>query len=192
VVSRDGGATDAYRTPAPIEPAAPVLSPAPRRPRLYQVLVFLLVLPLAFYFGRRLLADAQGGTLLCSRAQNRCELESGWLIREREVFAAGDLQGAKVVRRPSRSVRLEAYGVDVITTGGSRKLGGASTARGEQDAIARTITTFAQDPSAPSLDAHLTASTFSYVIVSLLGLIYGFMGLALLIGWIRARHPRSV
>jgi hypothetical protein len=63
--------------------------------------------------------------------------------------------------------------------------GGASTVRGERDAVARTITTFAQDPSASSLDAHLTASTFGYGIVSLLGLTYGFMGLALLIGWIR-------
>jgi hypothetical protein len=149
-------------------------------------LVFFLILPLAFYFGRRLLADAQGGTLLCSRPQNRCELESGWLIRERDVFAAGDLQGAKVVRRASRSFRLKAYGVDVITTGGSHKLGGASTVRGEQDTVARTITTFAQDPTAPSLDAHLTASTFGYGIVSLLGLIYGSMGLALLIGWIKS------
>jgi hypothetical protein len=54
---------------------------------------------LAFY-GWALWADApHAGRLVCSQADDRCEIDHGWLLVDREPFPSADLLGAKVVRQ---------------------------------------------------------------------------------------------
>src|ERR1019366_3644303 len=85
----EGQPTD-YRTQAAREPE-PVLEPALRRgppapPTWKQIGIFLLVLPLVIAFMASMLSEGQGGTLVCNRASNRCDLDNGWLIHDREQF----------------------------------------------------------------------------------------------------------
>src|ERR1019366_9254711 len=131
-----------------------------------------------------MLSEGQGGPLVCNRPSNRCDLDNGGLIHDREQFPPDHLQGAKVVRSHSTSIYYsnhKIYGVEITTSNGVYDLGGASAGHAGKIAVAATIVAFAKDPGVPSLDVHVAAGTLEYVLVSLLGLIYGAFGLALLI-----------
>lgn len=170
-------------------------SPTQPRPRvgLKKVALVLLVLltagPLAFGW----MSDAPGGTLSCSRAENRCSIVRGWLLRESEKFPTDDLVGAEVIASWERTLysKHKVYGVDVVTRSASRELAGANTNRAEQVAIVATIRAFVGDPRAPSLEVHQNANTIGYVSVGLLVGIYGLFGLAMLIGRLRKTAASS-
>ncbi len=153
--------------------------------------MMVLALLAAGVFAVQWTLDAQGGTLACSRAENRCEIDNGWLIHHREQFPASELLGAKVVWSHKTLLYYsdqKVYGVDVVTRSGSRQLGGAKTDRAPQAAIAATIRAFANDRAAPPLEVHQGASAMGYVLVWLLVGIYGFVTVAMLIGWLRRRR----
>ncbi len=148
-----------------------------------QIIIFLVVVPFALLFGRAMIQGAQGGELVCSRAQNRCEIQNGWLIRERIVFPANELSGAKSVYFVKMNRKI--YSVSVVTRQESFALGGSD--RPEHAKVVAAIDAFAHDAKSPSLEARIAPDTVRYVIVAFLALIYGLFGLALVVAWVRQR-----
>ena len=189
------GEPSAYRTPAPREPelvtSSPLGSgpPPPLRVTWKQIAIFLLIVPFAMAAMVSMLALSQGGSLLCDRGSNRCDLDNGWLIHDRERFPVEHLQGAHVVWSHGSSMWTghKIYGVEIVTLDGAHALGGESSDRAAKVALKNDIEAYVKDPSVATLDVRVAADTFPYVIVAMLGVIYGIYGLALLVGWLRQR-----
>jgi hypothetical protein len=144
-------------------------------------------------FGVSRLHSAQRGTLACSRAANRCDIDNGWLIRDHAEFPADQLRGAKVVwsRASNRMYTSGAkvYSVEVIAADGTHDLSGPRDDHKSQDKVAATIDAFAKDPNAPTtLDVRIAAETFDYVLVSMLCGIYGLVLVAMFAQLLRQRH----
>jgi len=151
------------------------------------VVIVVIVLPLALFFGRAATRDAEGGALVCDRSRNQCEIENGWLIRDRVAFPADELEGATLERYVH--VNRPIYTVRVKTRHGSFKLGG--TDKPERNEVVAAITKFAHDPQAPALDVRVSADRFQYGIVGFLALIYAFVFVAFTAAFVRQRVIKS-
>ena len=156
-----------------------------RKPMVWVApLVVLAILP----FGYGWVARGEPTSLTCDRAKDRCEVVHGWVIHRREELRVQDLISAEVKwdwdssRSGSRS---KVYWVKLITGDAPRPLGAATPDQDEKLDIASKIKAFANDPSAPSLQVRQHAWMSRYIVAGLVVGIYGLVGLAFLIGWLR-------
>jgi hypothetical protein len=174
------------------DPTKAALTPTPLRVGWQHLVLFVVVLPLAFFLGRGFIADGEGGELVCDRSQNRCDIRNGWLIRDRVTFPADELEGAKWVWSEASSygaTTRKIFAVSVMTRRGSFRLGGRDA--DDHVKIVAAIDAFAHDHQTASCDIRVEASAISYILVAFLSLIYGMTGVAFAINWWRTRRARA-
>jgi hypothetical protein len=158
-----------------------------------QIAIFVLVLPLAIGTAVSMLTSSQCGSLICTRTSNRCDLDNGWLLHDRAQFPVEHLRGANVVWSSAGSMWTgpKAYGLEIVTLDGAYRLGGKSSERPEKVALKSNVDAFVNDPNVATLDVRVAADTVPYLLVAMLGLIYGFYGLALLVAGLRQMRERG-